>query len=120
MMKKMFFSQRLLGVLSDEGKIKLEGNVLTLLSRDRPAFELEPAFRIARTADNGPDPHGLVGTIRSEKALREMNAEIYLDSVIYRDTAYEAESGFIGEEKELMDKLADTELLARYLLENLM
>lgn len=119
-MKKMFFPQRMLHALSDEGKIRLEGNVLTLLSRDTPSFELEPAYRIVRTADNGPDPHGLVGVIRSEKTLREMNAETYLDSIIYRDTAYQAEPGFIGEEKEIMDKLADTELLARYLLENLM
>lgn len=116
----MFFPQRILDALADEGKLTIEGNVLTILSRDRPSFELEPACRIARTADGGPDPHGLVGLIKSAKALREMGAEVYLDSVIYKDTAYQAEPGFIGEEKELMDKLADTELLARYLLENLL
>lgn len=119
-MKKMFFPQRILDALSDEGKIKLEGNVLTVLAGDNPSFELEPAYRIVRTADGGPDPHGLMGMIKSGKSLREMSAEVYLDSVIYRDTAYQAEPGFIGEEKELMDKLADTELLARYLLENLL
>jgi hypothetical protein len=119
-MKKMFFPQRILDALSNEGKIKLEGNVLTVLAGDNPSFELEPAYRIVRTADGGPDPHGLVGMIKSDKSLRVMSAEVYLDSVIYRDTAYQAEPGFIGEEKELMDKLADTELLARYLLENLL
>ncbi len=119
-MKKMFFSQRILDALSDEGKIKLEGNSLTLLSEDRHTFELEPAYRITRTADGGPDPNGLVGLIQSGKSLRERGAEVYLDSIIYRDTAYQAEPGFIGEEKELMEKLADTELLTRYLLENLL
>ena len=119
-MKKMFFPQQILDALSDEGKVRLEGNVLTILAGDNPSFELEPAYRIARTADGGPDPHGLVGMIKSGKSLRVMSAEVYLDSVIYRDTAYQAEPGFIGEEKELMDKLADTELLARYLLENLL
>ena len=119
-MKKMFFSQRILDALIDEGKIRLEGNVLTLLTRDRPCFELEPAYRIARTADGGPDPHGLVGAIRPERSLKEMGAEAYLGSVLYRDTAYQAEPGFIGEEKVIMEKLADTELLARYLLENLL
>lgn len=119
-MKKLFFSQRMLAVLAEEGKLIIEGNVLTLLTKDRPSFMLEPAYRILRTSDGGPDPHGMVGLIRSEHVLREMPAELYLDSVIYRDTAYQAEQGFIGEEKELMDKLADTELLARYLLENLL
>ena len=119
-MKKLFFSQRMLDALAEEGKLIIESNVLTLLSKDRPSFTLEPAYRILRTADGSHDPHGLVGVIRSEHALREMLAEIYLDSVIYRDTAYHAEQGFIGEEKELMEKLADTELLARYLLENLL
>lgn len=119
-MKKIFFSQAILGSLADEGKLSLEGNVLTVFTKDRPTFVLEPAFRILRTVDGREDPHGLVGQIRTEKALREMNAEVYLDSVVYRDSAYQAEQGFIGEEKELMDKLADTELLARYLLENLL
>lgn len=119
-MKKLFFSQRMLDALAEEGKLILEGNVLTLLAKDRPSFTLEPAYRILQTSDGGPDPHGLIGLIRSERALKEMRAEIYLDSVIYRDTAYQAELGFIGEEKELMEKLADTELLARYLLENLL
>jgi len=49
-----------------------------------------------------------------------MHAELYLDSVLYLDTAYEVEPGFIGETKELMDKLSETELLARFLLENLL
>jgi hypothetical protein len=119
-MSSMFFSQRILDTLSDEGKIKLEGSVLTVLSRDNPCFELEPAFRIVRTADDGPDPHQLTGKIKYEKELRAMDAEIYLDSVIYRDTAYVAEPGYIGEKKELMDGLSDTDLLARFLLDNLL
>jgi hypothetical protein len=48
-----------------------------------------------------------------------MHAEIYLDSVLYGDVAYEVEPGFIGEKKELLDRLSDTDLLARFLLENL-
>ena len=48
-----------------------------------------------------------------------MQAELYMNSVLYRDTAYEVEPGFIGEKKDLMDRLSDTDLLARFLLENL-
>ena len=116
----MFFSQRILDALSDEGKIKLDNNILTILSPDRPSFELQPAFRIVKTADNGPNAHNFVGQIKYEKELRAMNAEIYLDSILYRDTAYVVEPGFIGEKQELMDSLSDTDLLARFLLENLL
>ncbi len=118
-MKKFFFPQRLLASLSDEGKIRLAGNVLTILSRDHPSFELEPAYRFARTADGRPDPHDLVGRIKTEKDIKTMEAEVYLDSIIYRDTPYQAEPGFIGEEQEVMEKLSDTELLARFLLESM-
>jgi len=116
----MFFSQRILDALISEGKIALNGNIITILKGENPSFDLEPAFRFVRTADNGPDPHRLVGRIEYEHALRRVHAEIYLDSVIYRETAYVVEPGFIGEKKELLDKLSDTDLLARFLLENLL
>lgn len=118
-MNKIFFSQGILDALISEGRITLEDNILTLLTADKPSFELEPGYRFLRTADNGPDPHNLVTEIRYEKDLKADNAEIYLDSVIYRDTAYTVEPGFIGEKKELLDRLSDTDLLARFLLENL-
>ncbi len=119
-MNKLFFSQHILGSLIDEGKIKLEKNILTLLSGDRPSFELEPAYRIVRTADGSHDPNRFVGLIRSEREIREMGAEAYMNSVLYGNVAYEAEPGFIGEKQELMDRLSDTDLLARFLLENLL
>jgi hypothetical protein len=119
-MHKIFFSQRILDSLIDEGKIRLDKNVLTLLLPDTPSFELEPAYRFVRTSDAGPDPHGLVGQIKYEKDMKALNAEVYLDSIMYGDTAYEVEPGFIGEKKELMDRLSDTELLARFLLDTLL
>lgn len=120
MSNKIFFSQRILDGLTDEGKIKLDGNVITLLTPDKPSFELEPAYRFVRTSDGGPDPHGLVGRIKYEKDVKAMNAEVYLNSIIYGETAYEVEPGFIGEKKELIERLSDTELLSRFLLDTLL
>ena len=118
-MSKVFFSQRILDSLVDEGKIKLENNVLTLLAGRRQSFELEPAVRFMKTADGAPDPYRLVGQFKYEKELKAMNAEVYLDSLLYRDRAYVVEPGFIGAEKDLLDSLSDADLLARFLLENL-
>jgi hypothetical protein len=119
-MKKFFFSQRILDALTGEERIKLDGNRITILANGNPTFELDPAFRFLRTADGSHDPNNLVGEIKYEKDLRVLHAEIYLDSIIYRETAYVVEPGFIGEKKELLDRLSDTELLARFLLENLL
>jgi hypothetical protein len=119
-MNRLFFSQRILDGLIDEGKIRLDKNIITILSKNNPSFELQAAYRFARTADNGPDPYNLVGQIRYETDIKAMPAEMYLDSIIYRDTAYVAEAGYIGEKKELIDTLSDTDLLARFLLETLL
>jgi len=119
-MKILFFSQHILDALADEKKIKLNGNLITILSRDNPSFELEPAFRFIRTADGSADPYSLLGEIKREKDVRAMRAEIFLDSIIYGETAYVVESGFIGERKMILDKIPDTDLLARFLLDNLL
>jgi len=110
----------MLDSLIDDGQIKLEHNTIYVRAKGDLAFELEPAYRFLRTADNGPDPHDLVGEIRSDTEIREMKAEVYLESLIYNDTAYEIETGFIGEKKDLMDKLSDTELLTKFILETLL
>lgn len=118
-MGRLFFSQHILDALIDEGKIRLEDNIITLLTPDKPSFELETAYRFVKTADGRPDPHELLGQIRTASELKDLHAEVYLNSIIYHDTAYEVEPGYIGEKKELIDRLSDNELLTRFLLENL-
>jgi hypothetical protein len=55
-MNKIFFSQRILDSLTGEGRIKLDGNVITLFAPDKPSFELEPAYRFVRTSDGARTP----------------------------------------------------------------
>ena len=96
-MKRIFFSQSMLDSMVDAGKIKVDKGVLTMLTGDNPTFELKQAYRLVRTIDDAVDPNGLVGQIRSEAELKELGAEIYMDSVIYRDIAYQADPGYIAE-----------------------
>lgn len=119
-MDKLFFSQRILDALVEEKKITFNKNFITILAKDNPTFELGPALRVTRTADSSPDPYALVGRVLHEQELKAMQAEVYLDSIIYKEKAYVAEPGFIGEKKELLDTLSDTDLLARFLLEHLL
>ena len=96
-MKRIFFSQSMLDSMVDAGKIKVDKSVLTMLTGDNPTFELKQAYRLVRTIDDTTDPSGLVGQIRSEAELKELGAEIYMDSVIYKDVAYQADPGYIAE-----------------------
>ena len=98
-MKRIFFSQGMLDSMVDAGKIKVDKSVLTMLTGDNPTFELKQAYRFVKTIDGATDPSGLVGQIRSEAELKELGAEIYMDSIIYRDIAYQADPGYIAEKK---------------------
>lgn len=98
-MKRLFFSQSMLDSMIEAGKIKVDKGVLTMLAGDNPTFALLSAYRIVKTIDDGPDPSGLVGHIRSEAELKEQGAEIYMDSIIYKDIAYQADTGYIAEKR---------------------
>ena len=98
-MKRLYFSQSMLDSMVDAGKIKVDRSVLTMLAGNKPAFELKQAYRFVKTIDDAVDPSGLVGQIRSEAELKELGAEIYMDSIIYRDIAYQADPGYIAEQK---------------------
>jgi hypothetical protein len=99
MAKRLFFSQSMLDSMVEAGRITVDRNILTMLAGDNPTFTLLPAYRFVRTIDNAPDPAGLVSRIRSESELKAMGAEVYMDSVIYREVAYQADPGFIAEQQ---------------------
>jgi len=98
-MKRLFFSQSMLDSMIEAGKIKVDKGILTMLTGDNPTFKLLPAYRIVRTIDNKPDPSGLVGQIRAEAELKVLGAELLMDSLIYKDVAYQADTGFIAEKR---------------------
>ena len=87
----------MLDSMVDAGKIKVDKGVLTMLTGDNPTFELKQAYRLVKTIDGAVDPNGFVGQIRSEAELKALGAEIYMDSIIYRDIAYQADPGYIAE-----------------------
>jgi hypothetical protein len=119
-MSTIFFSQNILDALIVEGRIKIDGNIMTLLTKEQHSFELEPAYRIVRTIAGSTDPFQLLGTIKTGSELMDLHAETYRDSIIIGDTAYEAESGFLGDEQSVRERLSDTDLLTRFLLDNLL
>jgi len=114
----------MLDSMIDAGKIKVEQNILTMLAGDNPTFRLIPAYRFVRTVDNAPDSAGLVGKFKTEQELKALQAEVYMDSDIYQDVAYQADPGYIAEEitpgEPDKEKPGESDELSKYILDNLL
>ena len=47
-------------------------------------------------AGDGDDRRGLIGRVKDEDALAALGAEAYMTSVLFDDTAYDVEPGFLA------------------------
>ena len=95
-MAKLFISQDRLDAWTADNRVKLEGETLTLLEDGR-SFTIRPAVHFIKVAGNDVDPNDLLGKVKDEQALAELGADLYMDSVIMGDTAYDVQPGFVGE-----------------------
>jgi len=78
-----------------DGRASLEGDKMVLKELGR-AFSMTPAVVFVKVT--GPDdPNDLVGRVKSKDALEAMGGELFGNSVIYKDTAYDVIDGFMGE-----------------------
>lgn len=95
-MARLFISGAKLEALAAANKVSVEGEVLELTELRR-SFRIVPAVRFVGVAGGDADPHGLVGLVKSEEELAGMGADHMATSVIYVDTAYEVQPGFVGD-----------------------
>lgn len=95
-MARLFISQNRLDNWSVEDRIKVDGDLMTLVGDGR-SFKIKPAVRFMKVSGEGADPHGLLGKVKTIDALTKLGGEHYMDSVILGDTAYDVQTGFIGE-----------------------
>lgn len=95
----LFVSQTMLDSWTEQGKIDFVGNVMTLLSGDGKgrSYALEPAVRFVKVEGEEADPHQLLRKVKSDAQLRDLGADHVDASVIYKDVAYQVESGFLAE-----------------------
>jgi hypothetical protein len=95
-MARLYISQDRVDSWSAEDRIEISGDTMTLVEHGR-AFTIQPAVRFLAVSGAGDDPHDLVGKVKSLRDLDEMGADHMAISVIYGDTAYDVENGFLGE-----------------------
>jgi hypothetical protein len=94
-MSRLFVAQELLDQWAVEGKIELSGNTLKLLAEQR-AFHLLPGVRFLSLAA-GQDRARLLGRVKSEEQLQTLGAELYMNSVLLEEDAYDVQCGFLAE-----------------------
>lgn len=123
--QKVFFTQGMLDDLNASGKLILDDDTITILTKTQPKFQLQQAVRFIKI-DEGVDTNKLVGKVKSLDDLKEFKADIFPDSAVVNDSVYRIESGFIGlpiKEKEgerarEVKAKKDEELLSEFFLKN--
>jgi hypothetical protein len=92
---RLFISVERLEAWSAENRVAVEGARMTLTELGR-VFEIKPAVHFLGVAGGDADPHNLVGLVKDEEELAKMGADHMAGSVIYVDTAYDVQNGFVG------------------------
>lgn len=95
MRNRVFFPQALLDEWMGEGRADLKGEELLLRSEGR-RYRIIEAIRVLREVSGAPDPHELLGRVKSRAFLAELGAEILEGSMILGDNAYDVVQGFVG------------------------
>jgi len=93
MTPKLFISQSDIDAWVARGQVDLEGDLLSL---GGGALRLRPASFFRRVAGGGGDERGLVGKVKDEDALAALGAEAYMTSVLFDDSAYDVEAGYLA------------------------
>jgi hypothetical protein len=142
----LFVPQTVLDKWSEQGRIRVDGTVLTILG-DGKDFDLTNAVRFIKL-EAGEDSAGLLQKVKTTEALKQMGAEHYLASVLLGEVAYQVQQGYLADAHALRraadvshqalaqkpsaegahraqpahsdaKKSGEQDMLARYLLDNL-
>src|SRR4051812_24421388 len=95
----LFVPQSVLDKWSEQGRIAVDGNVLTILG-EKKSFALTSAVRFIKM-EAGEDNVGLLQKVKTTDALKQMGAEHYMESVILGESAYQVQQGFLADSNAL-------------------
>lgn len=95
MQNRIFFPQEALDAWIVAGHIDLGGSLLTVLPEGR-SYRVVESVRVVREVTGQPDPHEVVGKVRSRQFFEELGAELLEGSMILGDNAYDVVQGWAG------------------------
>ena len=61
------------------------------------AGRLDEAFYVERAVSDGGDVLGLKGRVKTRNQIAQLGGEVFLNSLVIGDAAYEGDPGFVGE-----------------------
>jgi hypothetical protein len=93
---RIFVSQQRVHQWTEEGRVSVEGNIMNLPELGR-TFRLTEAFFVERVVSEGGDPFKLTGRVKTRSQIAALGGEVFLNSLIIGDAAYEGDPGFVGE-----------------------
>jgi hypothetical protein len=95
MSMKVFLPQDLVDTWITTDQVDLAGEVMTF--HRRPVIlRLVPGFYFDHVAGGTDESHELLGRVKSKAAVAALGAEVYMNSVVLGETAYEVEAGFVA------------------------
>jgi len=121
MAEKLFFSQDILDAWCEEEKVSVDGEVLTINKTPPVRFKLIPAYRIIKVAGDDEDARKWVNKVKTRDELVTAGADVYMNSIIVDEVAYDAEYGYLAETmgSTAEDEKSDEALLTEFFLKNL-
>lgn len=96
-MADLFFPQSVLDDWVAQEKIQLDGTKLVLNGR---TFKLEGAVHVLKCVSEDKDPHDIVHRVKKLQELQAQGADALESSLIFKEQAYEVDTGFIGHVEE--------------------
>ncbi|MEL7370371.1 MAG: hypothetical protein AAFN74_15745 [Myxococcota bacterium] len=91
---RMFIAQRTLEAWLETGNVQVDNTVVILENLGR-SYDLTPAVRFIKVLPEGAAPD-IVGKVLTEERITELGGELMGGSVLFGETAFEVEPGFVG------------------------
>jgi hypothetical protein len=92
---KIFIPQDVVDRWVTADKVELSGEILTF-SASALAMRMIPGYYFDHVAGGSDEGHNLLGRAKMKAVIEAMGAEVYMNSVILGETAYEVEVGFLA------------------------
>jgi hypothetical protein len=103
---KVFIPQDIVDSWVTADKAELTGEIITF--RDLSvALRLVPGFFFGQLVGGSDEAHRLLGRAKVKAAIAAMGAEVYMNSVVLGETAYEVEPGFLAKPLNMACTRAD-------------
>jgi hypothetical protein len=92
---RVFFPQEALDRWLVNGEVELAQGLLTIKT-ERRRYRLVEAARVMAEVSGLPDPHEVMGKVKTVGFLSELGASLLGESMVIADNAYEIVPGWLG------------------------